>query len=68
MNASHVQGKQRATMLDLVSQHHRQPRRHLVFLRKTVSWEAYPEGPYIQLLGNQAPKYHIIEGIMGPIP
>ena len=26
----------------------------------------YPEGPYIQLLGNLAPKYHTIEGIMGP--
>ena len=25
-----------------------------------------PEGPYIQLLGNQATKYHTIEGIMGP--
>ena len=25
-----------------------------------------PEGPYIQLLGNWAPKYHTIEGIMGP--
>ena len=24
------------------------------------------EGPHIQLLGNQAPKYHTIEGIMGP--
>ena len=26
----------------------------------------FPEGPYIQLLGNYAPKYHTIEGIMGP--
>ena len=25
-----------------------------------------PEGPYIQLLRNQAPKYHSIEGVMGP--
>ena len=25
-----------------------------------------PEGPYIQLLGNQASKYHTIEGIMSP--
>ena len=25
-----------------------------------------PEGPCIQLLGNSAPKYHTIEGIMGP--
>ena len=25
-----------------------------------------PEGPYIQLLGNSAPKYHTIQGIMGP--
>ena len=31
----------------------------------------FPEGPYIyiyicKLLGNWAPKYHTIEGIMGP--
>ena len=25
-----------------------------------------PEGPDIQLLGNQAPKYRTIEGILGP--
>ena len=24
------------------------------------------EGPYILLLGTSAPKYHTIEGIMGP--
>ena len=27
---------------------------------------AVPEGPYIQLLGNQAPRYHTMEGIMDP--
>ena len=26
----------------------------------------HPEGPYIQPLGNSAPKYHTIPGIMGP--
>ena len=26
----------------------------------------FPEGPYIKLLGNLAPKYHTIEEIMGP--
>ena len=31
-----------------------------------VSGFPYPEGPYIQLLGNQAAKYHTIGGIMGP--
>ena len=31
-----------------------------------TSTMAFPEGPYIQLLGNEAPKYHTIEGIMGP--
>ena len=25
---------------------------------------SFPEGPYIQLSGNEAPKYHTIEGIM----
>ena len=27
-----------------------------------------PEGPYVQPLGNKAPKYHTIEGIMDPNP
>ena len=35
-------------------------------LQGSLSGSAYPEGPYIQLLENSAPKYHTIEGIVGP--
>ena len=32
-----------------------------------LRFEAYnPEGPYIQLLGNKAPKCPTVEGTMGP--
>ena len=33
---------------------------------KTSGLNSFPKGPYIQLLGNYAPKYRTIVGIMGP--
>ena len=44
---------------------------HVGFKRKLsglmfLSIETTPEGPYIPLLGNYAPKCHAMEGIMGP--
>ena len=33
----------------------------------TLGFRACPEGPHIQLLRNQAPKYNTLEGILGPL-